>query len=224
MRERISVLKVPVDVCSAKEAMKIAISYMETEAVNVIEVLNSDVALQADMNEELRSWIENMDMVLIGERMLLEATKVQKTGKFGEPEGRLFTKMFVRYLHKNRKKVFLLADGEKEADEFEQYLHSHYSNIKIRGKYWMTEEIDELTVHNRINGTENDCILSIISAPKQEEFIAKNKNVLNSRVWLGLGSGGQLAWDRGKSGRIRSFFLKSFLKQILKKEQRKNEA
>ena len=106
MRERISVLKVPVDVCSAKEAMKIAISYMETEAVNVIEVLNSDVALQADMNEELRSWIENMDMVLIGERMLLEATKVQKTGKFGEPEGRLFTKMFVRYLHKRDRRAY----------------------------------------------------------------------------------------------------------------------
>ena len=65
----------------------------------------------------------------------------------------------------------------------------------------MTEEIDELTVANRINGTENDCILSIISAPKQEEFIAKNKNVLNSRVWLGLGSGGQLEWEKGKSGR-----------------------
>lgn len=224
MRERISVLKVPMDACSAKEAMKIAISYMETEAVNVIEVLNSDVTLQADVNEELRSWIENMDMVLIGERVLLEATKVQKIGKFGEPEGRLFTKMFIRYLHKNRKKVFLLADDEEKADEFEKYLRSHYGNIKIRGKYWMTEDVDELTVANRINGTENDCILSIISAPRQEEFIAKNRNVLNSRVWLGLGRGERLEWERGKNGRIKSFFLKSFLKQILKKEQRKNEA
>ncbi len=41
---------------------------------------------------------------------------------------------------------------------------------------------------NAINGSEVDCILSALSVPLQEDFIAKNRNLLDARVWVGVGN------------------------------------
>ncbi len=40
---------------------------------------------------------------------------------------------------------------------------------------------------NAINGSEVDCVLSALSVPLQEDFIAKNRNLLDARVWIGVG-------------------------------------
>ena len=40
-------------------------------------------------------------------------------------------------------------------------------------------------VINMINGVEPDCILSGLSYPWQEKFIAESKALLNARVWFG---------------------------------------
>ncbi len=52
-------------------------------------------------------------------------------------------------------------------------------------KYQQEGRADDMLV-NAINGSEVDCILSALSVPLQEEFSAKNRNLLDARVWVGV--------------------------------------
>lgn len=40
---------------------------------------------------------------------------------------------------------------------------------------------------NAINGGEADCVIAILTPPVQEQFIARNRSQINTRVWLGAG-------------------------------------
>jgi N-acetylglucosaminyldiphosphoundecaprenol N-acetyl-beta-D-mannosaminyltransferase len=71
---------------------------------------------------------------------------------------------------------------------------------------------------NLVNGAEVDCILSALPSPMEEQFVSRNKMLLNARIWLGLGD----LLDRMKREKHIFEKLKEFvLRQILKKEMAK---
>lgn len=80
-------------------------------------------------------------------------------------------------------------------------------------------------IMNRINGaeTEADCVLAILSSPKQEVFIKRCKAVLNAKIWLGIGKG----WIRSERERVEGtygrFIEKKILKWRLKKKKKKKD-
>ena len=223
--KRIDIWDIQMDECTAKEAMQCAMQYMETEALNVIEMLNGNTIVQAREEEELRAMIAQSDLILIGDRMILEAAGIEGENSYKEPEGKRFLKMFIRYLHKNHKKVYLLALTKEEIRRFEDYVKSRYSGIKIAGTFAMHEsEIADDMVVNQINGTEADCILSVLPPGEQESFVARNRTLLDSRLWIGLGNDRQLyARNESWTGKLRAYVLKQFLKTELEKEKKKNE-
>ena len=68
---------------------------------------------------------------------------------------------------------------------------------------------------NLVNGVEADCIISTLSSPMQEQFVIRNKFLLNARLWLGLGNSFyKMKEKESVLGKIK----KMFAKQILKKE------
>ena len=78
---------------------------------------------------------------------------------------------------------------------------------------------DDMLV-NAINGGEVDCVLAALSAPLQEEFIVKNRGVLNTRIWLGLGKD---ILPVGRRGAGQKKFTQFFMKHIFKKEIEKRK-
>ena len=74
---------------------------------------------------------------------------------------------------------------------------------------------------NAINGGEVDCVISILSSPLQEEFIAKNRGILNTRIWMGLGKGILPVGRPGfGQGRITQFLMKRIFKKEIEKRKR----
>lgn len=188
MSEKINVLDIEIDELTAKEAMKNSMSYMESESISVIEMVTVDGLMRIKEVQDLREEVRQFDLVLAGDKAILEAADVTERRFLQETENKTFLKMFIRYLHKNHKRVYLLVESGGEGEEFYRYLEHFYSGIQIVGlaKVSAEDRADEMLV-NDINGGEVDCILSALSVPLQEEFIAKNKGVLNARIWLGLG-------------------------------------
>ena len=64
--------------------------------------------------QELKEGISQFDLVLAGDKMILEAAEVTDRKYLQETEGQVFLKMFLRYLHKNHKRVYLLVGSEEE--------------------------------------------------------------------------------------------------------------
>ena len=76
MSAKINVLDIEIDNCTAKEAMKKAVEYLATEPVNMIEMVTVDAIMQLDEMTEMRKEFSQFDLVLAGDRMILEAAEV----------------------------------------------------------------------------------------------------------------------------------------------------
>ena len=157
-----------------------------------------------------------------GEKEILEGVDLGEKRQLQEIEQRTYLKMFFRFLHKNHSRVFLLVETEEEAEGFYRFLEEGYSGIQIAGmaKVSPTDEADDLVV-NAVNGAETDCIIASLSSPGQEEFITRNRLLLNARVWLGVGkSENPIYRSRGRLERIAQFINHSFSAMKWKKQEK----
>lgn len=219
MNEKINVLDVNIDSCTAKEAMKETIAFLESEPVSVIDVVSVDGLMQMNDLSELKARMNEFDLVLPGEKLILEAAEEARLPK--EIDIKLYLKMFMRYLHKNHKRMYLLVESEEDGQEAFRYMQRTYSGIQLVGLAKVSAEgrADDMLV-NAINGSEVDCILSALSVPLQEDFIAKNRNLLDARVWVGVGN---RMFSDHRQGRGHGKLAKFLLNHIFKREMEKNK-
>ena len=219
MNEKINVLDVNIDSCTAKEAMKETIAFLESEPVSVIDVVSVDGLMQMNDLSELKARMNEFDLVLPGEKLILEAAEEARLPK--EIDIKLYLKMFMRYLHKNHKRMYLLVESEEDGQEAFRYMQRTYSGIQLVGLAKVSAEgrADDMLV-NAINGSEVDCILSALSVPLQEDFIAKNRNLLDARVWVGVGN---RMFSDHRQGLCHGKLAKFLLNHIFKREMEKNK-
>lgn len=219
-------LGVQVDDYSAKEAMRQAVEYIQTEAISVIEMLTTDVLVKSSVVEGVKQNTEEADMVLIGDRAILEAAGIQEQKRLEEAENDVFLKMFLRYLEKNRKRIYLMADSKEELDSFEILIRGRYPKVKLLGGSVVPEHADaDDMIVNEINGLEIDCILSELNLACQEAFISRNRIIVNARVWLRVGKQMRLQETEPNLKRsINSFFRKFILKKEIKRENRRKDS
>lgn len=227
MDGKMNVLDVQLDDYTAKEAMKAVTEYMKTEAVNTIEIVTVDILVRVAEDAALKEDLEQIDMVIAGDEAILEAAGITERRRLQEAQGQVFFKMLLRFFHKNRSKVFLLADNEEELHELEEYLRETCGGVQVVGSAAVPEDesADDM-IMNRINGaeTEADCVLAVLSSPKQEAFIKRCKAVLNARLWLGIGRGLDPVRRRaGWKERMSDFIEKKILKREIQKEKKKKE-
>ena len=152
-------------------------------------------------------------MLLPENTEILKAAEIENEKLFRETEENVFLKMFMKYMQKNHKKIFLLADSEENLGKVEAVLSRHNRGIRVTGQMVISENEEQIQdAINAINGTETDCILSVLPSPFQERFITANKALLNVRVWLGGGCAFTGHLDEIKlRNRIRFFIQKKFL-------------
>lgn len=223
MNGRIQVLNIGIDDCTAKEAMKQTVEYMGTEAINVIEMVTVDTLMYASGDPSLRENIEKMDLVIPGEKEILEGTDTAEKKQLQEIEQRTYLKMFFRFLHKNHSRVFLLVETEEEAEAFYRYLEESYSGIQVAGmaKVSSLDAADDLVV-NAVNGAETDCVIAALSSPGQEDFIVRNRMLLNARVWLGVGKGENPIYrSGGRLKKITQFINHRLFRHEVEKNRKK---
>lgn len=222
MSEKINVLDVEIDGLTAKEAMKESMRYMDSEPINVIEMVTVDGLMRISEVQNLIEDVRQFDLMLAGDKTILEAADITERKFLQETENRTFLKLFIRYLHKNHKRVYLLVESEEEGEDFYQYIENYYSGIQVVGlaKVSADDRADDMLV-NDINGKEADCVFAALSVPLQEEFIAENKGVLNARIWLGLGKDILPVKRRGTgTGKLARFMVKHIFKKEIEKRKR----
>ena len=225
MQEKIQVLAVELDNCSAKEAMKRVVDYMDEERLNVVEMVTMNTLARFQESEEDATLFEVFDIVLPSDRGILQAAGIHDERRLKEVDELLFVKMVMRYLQKNGIRVFLLSETESSRIQFENYIHEEYGNLKIVESTSVEERgsSDDMLL-NMINGAEAECILSTLPSPLEENLISKNKSLVNARVWLGFGplireiNKEKKGWQK-----IRENILRKILKKEVEKHKKKND-
>ena len=103
------------------------------ESVDIIEVLSMSALMRArDEDEWIRS-TSGFGLILPGETEILEAAGETDRIKLREAENQTFIKMFMKYLQKNRKRVFLLAESEEKLNTVENAMKYYDKGIFLTG-------------------------------------------------------------------------------------------
>lgn len=187
MEHKIEVLGVTVDNYFVEEAMEIAEGFLKNDVLNIIGFVSANLLVAAAEKEQLKKDIENMDLSIIGEKEILEGTDSYDAHR-EEIDKNVFMKAFLMCMSDNKNSAFLIADNQKQAREFSEYLKENYPEIHIQGDYVLEGAAeDEDDIINEVNGISPDVVLSMISSEFQEKFVFKNRQKLNAKVWIGLG-------------------------------------
>ena len=226
MDKKMNVLDVRLDNYTAKDAMKAVTEFLQTELMSTIEIVTVDSLMCVSQTPGLKEDIEALDLVLAGDAAILEAAGVSEKKKLQEAQNRVFLKMFLRYLHKNKMKVFVLGETEEEGQQLRAYIEEELAGIQLAGFAVVPEDEsadDQIT--NVINGTEADCILACMNSPKKEQFIRRVRQVLNVKLWLGMGRGmisvsGMGGWKE----KLMEFVERMLMKREAEKIKKRKEA
>ena len=71
MKSRVNVLEIELNNNTAKEAMQKVMEYMQTEPMNIVEIISADTLVKSKDNETLKDNIAQADLVLAGEQAVL---------------------------------------------------------------------------------------------------------------------------------------------------------
>ena len=199
-----------------------AIQFLDSESLDVIEIISMNALMEYQDNAQWRNLTAEMGMLIPGEAEILKAADISDRTKLKEAEEGTFLKLFIKYLEKKRKNIYVLAQSEEEYLMTEEILRKRNRGIRISGHSVLDpQEAREENVINDINGTETDCILSVLHTPYQEEFVSRNRALLDVRVWLGCGAAfAQQYTNRGPSGRVRHFLLKKLFWYRVERQNR----
>ena len=168
MADSVEVLGVRLNCLTAKEIMLKVMQFMENDLVDTIEILSMDALMKGREDEEWKGLFREFDLVLPGEAEILKGAEIADRGMLKETENRIFLKLFLKYLQKNQKKVFLLAETEEELRRAGDAVRRYSRGVRLAGGGIISAEDNrEESVINEINGTETDCILSVLTPPYQ---------------------------------------------------------
>lgn len=210
MEEKINILDLNLDCITAKEAMKQAIQFFNSDSLDTIEIISMNTLMEYREDAQWKKLAGELALLLPGEAEILKAADVSDRVKLKETEEGTFLKLFIKYLEKNRKNIYVLAQTEEEIVKTEEMLRKRNRGLRFSGHSVLNpQEAREENVINDINGTETDCILSVLRAPYQEEFISRNRALLDVRVWLGCGNVFAQKFENMKpGGRLKHFLQK----------------
>ena len=211
MTEKISIFDVEISCIKAKEAMMQAIEFMKGDSVNTIELVSMESLMKEHENPEWKKKVSMQDLVLPGSVEILEAAKADDARLLRETDNKLFLRMFLKYLQKNHHKIYLLAASQEELVKADAVIHLEDGELtdadRIHG------------IVNAVNGSEADCILSVLPSPAQEDFIEQNRALIDTRVWIGCGSVLMRSFDdRKMTSRIKRMLVKKVFRYKVEKQ------
>lgn len=201
--EYVNILGVKVNKLTMNEALEKALSLTETEGCSVIYTPNSEIILYASENEEFTDVINSADMIIAdgigvvyGSRILKNPIKERVAGYD------LVCNMF-EPLAEQGKSVYLLGAKPTVAQTAAENLKKKYPNLKIAGTHDGYFKDDEEVI-NDINRANPDFLMVCLGFPKQELWIYKNRERLNTK--LAIGAGGCLDVFAGTVQRAPQFY------------------
>ena len=220
MNDKIDILGLEIDNLTAKDAMKKVMAYIETEPVHVIEMITMSALGKFQGMEEAKEIFESFDLALAGDKGILEAAGVTEERRLKDVQELLFVKMVMRYLHKNSIRVLLLANSQEDLHKLEIYMQEDYENIQVIETATMEEQgtSDDMLL-NFVNGVEATCVLSVLPSPMEEQFISRNRALVNARIWLGLGNLlDEMKQKKSSFRRVKDFLLRQLWKKEIAKK------
>lgn len=216
--KKVSVLGIHLWDVSVRESIRTMGHYFVNHKINVIYFLTTEALLEASANDEMRNYIESMDMTIPMTTDILSAAKVTNRYRIKEVENRQFSKEMLEKLEREQATIFLLSETKEQMEE----LHLKLSSRK-RLRIVKSVVMEELTggfdqAINEINQESPQVLISQLEMPRQEQFIYENRKRVNIKIWIAFPSGfTEKSEESVKQGKLRTLVARTLFKRIVSK-------
>lgn len=185
---------------------------LDNNVFTTVEEVYMRTLLLAKEDEVVKEVVEALDVTVIAENGIWDAAGENSSLRRREIERREFFFQLMHILERNKYSVFILGEENQEVAATCEYIAGEFPRLNVVGNIALEEctGADEGIINN-INLLAPDVIVSVLPSPKQEHFLAENKQMLSTKLWYGIGSGKIV----GQKHSLKYMLLKAFRKQRL---------
>ncbi len=186
MDEKILIYGIRYNDVTLFEASELCERKMEEGGNHIVVTPNAEIAYLAAKNRELGDIINDADIVVADGIGVVYASRIYRTPVKQKVAGVELGELLLENASKSGRGVFFLGAKPGVGELAAQKLLEKYPGINfvgIRDGYFK----DDNEVIEEINRSGADILFVCLGAPKQERWMAENKDKLNTKLMLGLG-------------------------------------
>lgn len=219
-----------IDNITLDEATKIVERFLMEDRLRTICTPNTEIVMAAKDDENLKKIINESDLIIPDGIGLIHGSRIRKKPLKERVTGFDLSIKLLEIANTKGYRLFLLGGRDGVAKRAGENILKEYPNVNIVGYhhgYFKGSHIgykdheEELNLIDNINGAKPDIIFVGLGFPKQEIWIAENKNRLYSKVIIG--NGGTMDILSGDSKRAPEIFQKlglEWLYRLIKEPSR----
>lgn len=122
MIKKIDILGLQLDNYTVREAIMRVETYLGNNVLNTIESISMRMLMESEQDEILKEVISSLDLAVIGEKEILQATKLNTMQRIRETEENDFFYEFFKRVERNRKSVFVLGETTERVEWLKERL------------------------------------------------------------------------------------------------------
>jgi len=186
MENRVDILGVGFDDVTLPQAIDRAYGLIEEEGNHFVVTPNSEIVYMAHSDEKMKGILNKADLVIPDGIGVIKASNILKTPMQTKVAGIELGEGLIERLSKSGHSVFLLGAKPGIAQLAADNLVKKYPGLVIAGVndgYFKNDD----EVIERVNASGAKVLFVCLGAPKQEYWMDKNFDKLNTRLMLGLG-------------------------------------
>lgn len=199
-----SILNINFDVIGLDDATHNIIENINLKKKFFVVTANPEIVMLAQKDIELKTIINNADLVVPDGIGIVLASRLNKTKIKSRLAGYDLVQTIFSMSNKYDFSVYFLGSTDEIVSLARDKMQKKYDRLKIIGVNNGFFD-DELSVIRKINLLKPDVLLVGLGSPKQEKFISKYKNVIDASVFIGIG--GSFDVMSGKLKRAPRFFI-----------------
>jgi N-acetylglucosaminyldiphosphoundecaprenol N-acetyl-beta-D-mannosaminyltransferase len=205
------VLGISLQDLTLRESMRKVDQFFRDGKVSTIALITMKGLIVAQDSPAIKKWMDSLDMTVAADADILRAADINYRSRIHDVENKQFIVEFLKKLVRQHKTVYLLGQTEADVKKLEEELTAYQENLQIVGRLAIDElEYDDDFIVNDINMQLPGVLISNLSSPKREEFLADNHMKLNVAIWLMVRADHDLGKQKQK-------FFKKMYHRLMKK-------
>jgi len=179
------ILGIRLDQVNWEELMDFFKQFLEQNKPKQIVTLNGEFIIQAQTNNDFRQVINSADLVIPDSNNVLWAGRRSGLKLAETTPGSELTLRLARLAAQKHSSIFLLGGRDDVPKRAGKFLSSYAPGCRIAG--YSNGEFDNPELVDEVAASKADIVLVAFGAPKQDIWIARNKQATGAKILVGVG-------------------------------------
>ena len=188
MFDKVNILGVKIDKVTIDEAVERIIGFTDEDCVHTVFTPNSEIIMSAYRDENIKSILNNASLLTADGIGVVKAAQIVRNPIKERAAGYDISIRLMERMEKEGKSLYLFGSKPEIVKTAYEKLKEKHPALNISGYsdgYFDKEK--EAEIINDINEKNPDVVFVCLGCPKQEKWIAENKDKLRCKVLIGLG-------------------------------------